>query len=209
MSERKNISISGMASLKGGTYGNVSISGSGKVNGDMDVEKMSVSGTVSIDGNLDANKINISGNSKVNGYVKSDEIVLAGAFKCTSKVECEIFNCNGTFDVRDMLNAESIKVEVSGRCSVSEIGCQSIQVKKGSSKGFLKGIFGNKKVGISDPKLVVDIIEGDDIEVENIIAKIVRGKNVTIGEGCDIQVVEYMENISINDKSNIREKNKI
>ena len=38
-------------------------------------------------------------------------------------------------------------------------------------------------------------IEGDDIELENVEAEIVRGKYVRIGHGCRIGTVEYGENL--------------
>ena len=38
-------------------------------------------------------------------------------------------------------------------------------------------------------------IEGDDIELENVEADIVRGKYVRIGHGCRIGTVEYGENL--------------
>jgi len=43
-------------------------------------------------------------------------------------------------------------------------------------------------------ELKVDIIEGDDVYLENTIAKIVRGDNINLGPGCKIELVEYKNN---------------
>ncbi len=45
--------------------------------------------------------------------------------------------------------------------------------------------------GRHEKELTVDVIEGDDVYLENTMAKIVRGNNVTIGSGCKIELVEY------------------
>jgi hypothetical protein len=37
----------------------------------------------------------------------------------------------------------------------------------------------------------VDTIEGDDIYLEHTTAKVMRGDTVDIGDGCEIDLVEY------------------
>ncbi|MNR67595.1 hypothetical protein D3C85_1916860 [compost metagenome] len=39
--------------------------------------------------------------------------------------------------------------------------------------------------------VTVAVIEGDDIYLENTRAKVVRGNQVVIGPGCEIDLVEY------------------
>ena len=43
----------------------------------------------------------------------------------------------------------------------------------------------------SKGELTTELIEGDEIYLENTNAKIVRGNNITIGEGCNIGLIEY------------------
>ena len=39
--------------------------------------------------------------------------------------------------------------------------------------------------------LITDIIEGDEIYLEYTKAKIIRGNNVELGPGCEIELIEY------------------
>ena len=75
-------------------------------------------------------------------------------------------------------------------CGVAvAIGGGTIRVLQKNTTTFL-GIFrtnpGRARIGS---------IEGDDIELENVEAEIVRGKYVRIGHGCRIGTVEYGENL--------------
>lgn len=53
------------------------------------------------------------------------------------------------------------------------------------------------------------IIEGDDIYLEDTRSKIVRGNNVTIGRGCEIELVEYKNEIHIYDDQCAKEIKKV
>jgi len=57
--------------------------------------------------------------------------------------------------------------------------------------------------------LPINLIEGDEIYLEYTTAKAVRGKNVTIGRGCNIELVEYVDNFNQHNDSFIRESKKI
>ena len=72
---------------------------------------------------------------------------------------------------------------LDGPCHVQDIGGGLIQIKK---KGAVK-----LTRWFSTTKLTAQTIEGDDIYLEYTKASIVRGSQVTIGEGCDIGKVEY------------------
>jgi len=51
-----------------------------------------------------------------------------------------------------------------------------------------------------------NLIEADEISLEATVAKMVRGKRVTIGPGCRIDQVEYTESLQIDPKSVVREQ---
>ncbi|MBI3459687.1 hypothetical protein HY009_01955 [Candidatus Acetothermia bacterium] len=54
-----------------------------------------------------------------------------------------------------------------------------------------------------------DTIEGDEIYLENTRARMVRGKKVTIGEGCEVETVEYKESLEVTDGANVKTRTKI
>ena len=61
----------------------------------------------------------------------------------------------------------------------------------------------------SKGELTTELIEGDEIYLENTNAKIVRGNNITIGEGCNIGLIEYSGEINISSESIVKEQKKI
>ena len=47
---------------------------------------------------------------------------------------------------------------------------------------------------------------GDNIEVENTRAKVVRGKNIIVGKNCTIERIEYSGEFKVDEKSLVYEK---
>ena len=49
--------------------------------------------------------------------------------------------------------------------------------------------------------LTTDVIEGDDIYLEYTKAKIVRGKDIELGQGCEIGLIEYKDSYKQDEKA--------
>ena len=58
-------------------------------------------------------------------------------------------------------------------------------------------------------ELTADVIEGDNVYLENTTARVVRGNNITIGQGCKIEMVEYKEDFKTEGKSEVGMDKKI
>ncbi|WBW98069.1 polymer-forming cytoskeletal protein [Oceanirhabdus sp. W0125-5] len=214
-----DITLAGAGKVTGGRYRNVTISGAGSVHGDIECEKMSVSGAASIkgniqcknleisgatgvDGNLSCEDINIAGAVSVKGTLNGNKISISGMIRKVQNCECDEFKASGGFTIKEYINADKVDIEVQGKCRVDEVVGEDIRVtfrERNGFQGFIDRIFNERA------SLCVDSIEGDNIHLEHTIAKFVRGKNITIGEECDIQVIEYSGEINVNDKSNVSE----
>jgi cytoskeletal protein CcmA (bactofilin family) len=84
-----------------------------------------------------------------------------------------------------LLNADQIEVRPDGQSEAKEIGGETIRIlakKRERINWFMRKI---RQSG-----LVVDTIEGDQVELEYTKASVVRGKSVKIGTGCEIGLVE-------------------
>lgn len=229
---RSNVRINGDGSVAGGVVGAVTINGAGTVGGDIDATTFRVNGAGTANGNvkaehvkvngtatfqgevhaqefvvngdasvqrgLGAGRLTVKGNLRVGGGVAANDVDLGGMLKIGGDCEAESFTGEGLFEIAGLLNAGRIDVRVYGRCSAREIGGESITVREG--RRWL-GLFG-------DRKLVTDVIEGDDISLEYVEAKVVRGRNVTVGAGCSIGLVEYSENYSRFDGASVGESRK-
>ncbi|MCL0069946.1 hypothetical protein M1O56_05235 [Dehalococcoidia bacterium] len=57
--------------------------------------------------------------------------------------------------------------------------------------------------------LETELIEGDEILLEWTRAKTVRGKQIVIGEGCEIERVEYSESLEVDESARVGERVKL
>ncbi len=194
--------ISGAGQMIGGEYGDVRISGSCKITGDIRCESIKVSGSTTSDGNIvckgdmrisgafkggdvTANGIEISGGSKF-GNVKGGNVKISGSVKASS-VEAENACISGSVKIEGLLNAENIYIECDDS-EIGSIGCTELEVNlHGESGKAVLGIFKTKHCRA----LKTDTIEGDKISICYTAANTVRGKDITIGKGCKIGRVEY------------------
>jgi cytoskeletal protein CcmA (bactofilin family) len=179
------------------------VSGHAKFKGNIESQKLTIDGTAKIDKDVSVEKLTVSGKATVGGRVKCEEIKIQGTFTVHEDCEAEIFKAESMFTIGGLLNADQIDIKMFGECKAKEIGGQNITVKyKGSGIGnLLKSLF--------KPQLETDLIEGDIIEIENTIAKIVRGNQVRIGPNCQIGLVEYTGEVSMDKKAVVAESRKV
>ncbi|WP_027726209.1 polymer-forming cytoskeletal protein [Tuberibacillus calidus] len=238
MENNHDLIISGTAKAAGGKYRRVEISGSatvsgdlmcdycrisgsGKTDGDVKVKIMKVSGTSHHFGNVEAQAMDVSGACRVDGRLACEDLKASGSLKVdkhftgektevngtlTIKGNCasEHFTIKGSFKIGEMLNADTIEIMLYQNASAKEIGGSTIQVRK-EHKGFsLSKLFNGLQ-----PMLSADVIEGDDISLENTKARVVRGKNVHIGPGCMIDLVEYYEELTQDQEAEVKSFKKL
>ncbi|HWQ72658.1 MAG TPA: polymer-forming cytoskeletal protein [Desulfitobacteriaceae bacterium] len=215
-----DLKIDGCGSSSGGVFNSVKINGEGKISGDVVCRMFRINGSGCINGNLNAEDGKINGFGKVEGSVKAQEFIingsgqikggisgdnliisgsttigenldvqnvkLEGSAKIGRDCTAEIFNSCGSFEINGLLNADDIKIRLHlFKSQVTEMGGGKINVAIVSSTGL------KVTKNTVNPVLESEIIEGDEIVLENTIAKEVRGTNVTIGRGCEIGLVEY------------------
>ncbi|MBA2876597.1 polymer-forming cytoskeletal protein [Thermaerobacillus caldiproteolyticus] len=217
--ERPDLVIAGVGNASGGVYNLVKIAGHGKLHGDIDCIDFNIQGNATIHGNVKAKVTNISGRAHMIGTLRSEQIKIQGNASIHGDIECkeirfhgrgdvkgnvmaeevcihgeteivgdcaaEVFDASGSFTIGGLLNAGNIHIKLFGNCRAKEIGGEKIEVKQ-QGMTFFKKLF--LHVG-----LTAESIEGDEIYVEHTKAKVVRGNQVIIGPGCDIELVEYKD----------------
>lgn len=239
--EKQNVSISGSGKIGGGKYADVRISGSGRVEGDVEADEIRISGAGKVEGNAKAKEISVSGSGRFMGSVEAEIFHASGGFRVEGDVEAgelrcsgsgrisggvraqyvrasgalavakdvaaDIFSSSGALTVQGLLSADRVEIKLGGRCRVGEIGGERIDVRQGAGfnlqlslvRGFRLGRFGTGE-------LVAETIEGDEIHLEGTQAKLVRGKQVTVGPGCHIERVEYEESLEVDPSSRVGEE---
>lgn len=211
--EVKNIDVSGSVVCRQLTTHSVDISGKISVDGttecsDIDVSgkmkckafkahSVDASGKISVDNDIECIDLGLSGKLECK-KLKATAIDVSGRINVDGDVECETAEISGSAEISDLLNAESISIESASESRIASIGCSEITVKE---KSRLLAFLNSSHA----PILTADLIEGDNIILEKTHAKMVRGKNVHIGKGCKIGVLEYTESYACDPSSSIGE----
>ncbi|WP_433956408.1 hypothetical protein [Paenibacillus taichungensis] len=212
--KKHDISIIGDGSSSGGVYGKVKVVGDSSFNDNLFCDQFKCTGTSVVYGSLKSTDIKITGtltlkersvvgsdeqegNHASNLYAKAEHMKVVGELHVSGDCQVENMKLNGRFTITGTLSAESMTLKIMGPSEVKEMGGSIISVKNSRGK-LLEGLFtGNKSI------LKADLIEGDEIELENTEAEVVRGDKIKIGAGCRIGTVEYRSSLQIHPQSEV------
>ena len=188
--------------LENVTTGSMKVLGEAEFKGNIVAQETLVMGTMEVAGKTLLKKMKILGTLDVGGSLSGDEANIKGSISVGGDVEYENFESSGGFEIKGLLNADTIKIALRfGESSAEEIGGGKITIKR--KKNSLLPF-----VGV-EGSLIAKVIEGDDIYLENTKADIVRGNMVKIGPGCQIGMVEYTKGFTENVNSSIKMSKRI
>ena len=218
-----NATIAGAGTIGCGEYDKVGCSGSVKITGDIRCVSMSCSGAVKAIGNIICEKMfKISGVFKSEGGCKADAVLSSGSMRFEKSLETRDLSISGTFHCGENCSAETAKIrgavcitgllnaetadicldEHNGRGGnkIGSIGGGTVIIKFRNSmmRRYLKFLCKPKK------KIFVTEIEADSVSLEHTVVNIVRTVDAVIGEGCEIETLEYSGMLSINEKATVK-----
>ncbi|ORX23646.1 hypothetical protein BVF91_05550 [Thermoanaerobacterium sp. PSU-2] len=205
----RNVIISGVIGVKGDVEcTDFKCSGVSKVDGSIKAESILVSGVNNVNGDIKCKELTVEGSLNVAGSVNAEKVQIYGVLKVNDDLNSEIFISRGGFTINGLLNAENIDINLFVKCKAKEIGGQNINVCKDNTNGikFFEKIL---ETFSASQRFIVDTVEGDDIYIEYTNAKIVRGKNVKIGPGSNVDIVEYEDKFEKDDNANVKEFKKV
>jgi len=237
MSENSNDArVAGEGTISGGVYGSITINGAGTVTGDVQCRELKMNGACKCKGSVKADSIAVNGAGTFEGTVQAGEmqvngstdihagmgvgrllvrgtcgldgglaaheIDVRGALRVGGDLTAESFTGEGRFVVNGLLTADVIDVRLHGRSSARALGGQRITLRVPEGFTSILSMF-------SDRRLIADSIEADDVYLIDTTAKVVRGARVTLGEGCEIELVEYTEKLELVAGAQLREQRKV
>lgn len=184
------------------------VNGSAKITGSLKTGEFKITGFSKVGGDVEAKETKVNGQAEFEKNFKTEYVSINGEIKINNDCNAEKFNANGAFNIGGMLNAGQIEIKLYGACHAKEIGCEKIEVRRGNAfkiRDIITSVFPSFE---SKTSLITDTIEGDEIYLENTRAKIVRGNNVDIGPGCEIELVEYKNIYRKIDGAKVKENRK-
>jgi cytoskeletal protein CcmA (bactofilin family) len=182
------------------------VNGTAGFNGEVQANEMTVNGDANIRDGAGVGRLIVKGNLSIGGSLAVHEVQLHGFLRIAGDCQAEAFTGEGGFTVGGELNAGNVDVTVQAPSSVREIGGERIVVRQPS--GALSTFTGLLTV-FSEKRLTAETIEGDVVWLENTTAKVVRGKQVTLGQGCIVDLVEYAESYTPAGAPQVREARQV
>lgn len=214
---KQNLKVMGETQSSGGVFDKVSIMGECTINGSVQANSCKVMGECSVSGDLSSDYFRNMGEVAIGGRlaaaesrfmgetrVKGDcalkqasiygelfaernltgeDLTVRGMLHAAGDVSLERLDMRGGINVEGMLNCDDIDItlKINTDNYVNEIGAGRVSVKRKHA------IFS----AAPTKRFRAETIEGDHVSLEFTEAKIVRGVDVEIADGCAIDRVEY------------------
>ncbi|MGB4590004.1 MAG: hypothetical protein WBI17_12355 [Clostridiaceae bacterium] len=182
---------------------NMTIFGDGLFKKLLKASEVSTFGDLESQNTIDVKVLKVFGGVKGKIF-NAEKFTVNGDIEAADEINSDFLEINGAVRVEGSMNIGTGNFNLMGNSKVNEIFCQDLRVNAGNSNytGILSGLISSNHNG----KLVVELIEGDEIFLENAICDIVRGKNIKIGRGSKIRRVEYQNTLKIYENGEVTEK---
>lgn len=203
-------SVSGSGELQ--CMEDVHVSGSMKLEQGLMAQNVHVSGSLKVDGECMAEQdIKVSGVLKCRQNLKCTTLKVAGILNCEKGIEAENVKISGGIHCAGLLNAENIEIEFGqAGCSIGSIGGSNITILGKASKNVVNRLtLFTKLVKNTGMVQIHQAIEGDVIAVEKVSTPLIVGRIVAIGAGCQIDLVQYSEEIEIHPDAVVKKFEKV
>ena len=202
--------IAGRGTVPAGEYDKVSLSGSGRLFGEVRCNNFSASGTSKGESITCAERFKVSGASSFSGTFKAKNVRTAGSFSCDGDlIAQEQLHASGSLRVGGDVQAKSVCIAGGLECNGALCAKEAeLQADKQMSLGSIAGgtvrvrrkavsIFLKRRVRVTTA------IEGDTLDLEYVTAPRVTGHNIIIGKGCRIDLVQHSGEIQISPKATV------
>ena len=168
--------------------GAVRTTGTATVAGDLVAGSLGNAGSLKVQGSLTSGPFTSTGGTHVSGDLKATALRSSGSLHVDGDVEADSFTTTGGLNIGGMVNADKVSIQVAvGGSQVGSIGGSDVKVLRSATGGLLSSL------GVPAGTLTADSIEGDSVDIASVKAHVVRGANVVIRGGCDIDQVEYTD----------------
>ncbi|WP_199613823.1 polymer-forming cytoskeletal protein [Paenibacillus alkalitolerans] len=209
--EAATLEISGSSVVEGdATIDSISISGRTIAKGNVKAQKMVSNGSMTVKGELRTDTLQSSGKLRCDGLLKAVSCTSSGFLSCGSDVEADEFHVEGYVQVNGLLNAGQVNIVFDGPVTISEIGADSVHIRKqvkdhtGINTIIMKLTSVFRKTQCSFRS-----IEANSVDIENTRVGKISGETIIIGPNSRVERIEYSKRLSIHPSSVVLKKVKM
>jgi cytoskeletal protein CcmA (bactofilin family) len=207
-------SVKGMGSIR--CMGDIRVSGACAFEENVCADNISTSGALKVVGDVSVNKtIKVAGGLRCGGTVRCERLISAGSMDVGTEIAAEEVRAAGHLRCKGLLNAEIVDICLDGGVNSSQVGAIGgseikIYYKERKSSGSRRMPLLSKFLGGVGGHLHVDeSIEGDVVALEGVYSPKVIGRVVAVGEGCEIGLLQYTEEIELHPNAKVAKCEKI
>ena len=148
-----------------------------------------------------------SGSTECGKSARCEHLTASGSLKVNGDIAAEEFKIDGIVNCAGLINAESIEIKFDRGMTIGSIGGGKIAILPEKALKAAKKLipFPTLSNGVS----VSTSIEGDEITLECVSCPRVTGRAVTVGQGCNIDLVQYSESVKISPNATVGKVAKI
>ena len=201
--------VNGSADAMGAvSCGKMIINGEAGIHGALKTDQLKVRGSGDFKKHVQAGDLSVSGSAHAAETLSAKTVKVMGSLNVKGDLSADSFSSSGAFEVGGLLSADKVDITLDWSTSKArEVGGESITAKVGlKGLSVLRTIF---TLGTHTPRLEADSIEGSSVWLEQTRARVVRGHVVTLGDGCDIALVEYSGTLHKTGNARVGEERKI
>lgn len=164
-------------------------------------------------GDINCNIIQVEENTKFESDINLKQLISQGKIT-TKNLNGESLWLFGGIET-NCINADNIFISNKSNVHIESIVGSDVIIKSkfsdefGLSKLKIKYIKDTKALKETNKNVIIDSIEADNIVLEGVCCKYVSGNNITIGDLCVIDKIEYFNNLDVSQKSVVVEVNKL
>lgn len=212
------ISVNGTATLSG-EVSCTAFDAAGAVTGEMlaCTGEMQTSGKATFSGKVKAKSVESTGAFSCGALVAVKSVDVAGALSSAGEIKCESLTVRGNLRAdgqidawqvaadgsvtADELHAETVTLRIDGKAKLGRIKGEQVSVTMSKPRSWCRRI--PLLSALAKNTAVTTEIVGEDITLDYVDCPKVTGRNVTIGDGCRIDLVVYRDKVEISGKARV------
>lgn len=195
--------VNGAGTCKGAVQADsIVVNGAGTFDGTLQTSELVVNGTADIHAGVGVGRLKCAGTCAIDGGMAAHDLDLRGDLRVGGGVDAKSLRGEGRFNVNGAVTIGDIEFRLHGRNAAASITCDRMILRVPEGIGALFSAF-------ADRRLTAETIVGAELELIDTTARVVRGGNVTLGAGCDIELVEYTGVLQKLAGAQVREERKV
>lgn len=228
-----NLDVRGLEAVEGGDFTDVTISGVGKIKGDITARVIEVAGSGQIYGEINAeslmvagtfiadkdielkNTLNVKGTSNFSKNIICEDILVSGKMVTKGDIRFRDASIIGTFSSKGILTGDKFDI-LGGLDMSSDLRVNQILInfsEKSSCNDIIADdvkiriIEGEKGLFSKFKKIIFKCneIRAKRVFIENTECKLIVADEVVVGENCKIEKVEYVKKFEFAKSSEVKE----